>query len=638
MRRELKKVLSKNCLALQNSSGDLKAIYEIMFNNDGVFAEYTDGFRIHKKTYREVREQIEKAAGALHDKIGANHEYVALEMENCLEWIIAFWAILKSGNKPYLVNCRHPKALSDKNLKTLGIKYIVGKSESKLDAEYIDIKDLKDGKPVSDEFENEIALSTSATSLKDVICIYSGKELTAQILNVKHFIYEYPEIAEDCDGEIKILAFLPFYHVFGLIAVYLWFAFFGRTVVFLKDYASETILKTCRKHKVTHIFAVPLLWHTIENTLNKKVESMGENKVKKLNKGLRLCTSLQNIFPHFGMKLSQKIMSEVTDELFGQSVRFCISGGSYIRTSALELINGLGYNLHNGYGMSEIGITSVDLRIKPKEKNQNSIGKPFASVEYRIDSQGILWVKGSTICKKLIMEGVEHPLGEWFNTGDRMNQKDGTYFIVGRQGDVTIGENGENINPDTIEQHFYLPEAENFSVLGIKEDGKELVGMVVQVDKFISDAKTKELIQKIYSQNDKLPITLRVQKVWFTADSILPSQAIKVGRKSLLQSIENKTVRLSPCESFRAETTATDNEYSTLLLDTVLEVVAKNLSLEPKDININTHLLSELGATSMQYFSICSELAEKFNIQAEQGEELRYTVHEICKYIERRLR
>ena len=61
---------------------------------------------------------------------------------------------------------------------------------------------------------------------------------------------------------------------------------------------------------------------------------------------------------------------------------FCISGGSFLKESALQLFNGIGYPLHNGYGMSEIGIGSVELRDKPKYRNQGFIGRPFQNIEY----------------------------------------------------------------------------------------------------------------------------------------------------------------------------------------------------------------------------------------------------------------
>lgn len=636
MRKEFREILKRNGDALISSDKKFEDIYDVMFANGGVLAEYTDGFRIKKLTYGDVKLKIERASLALNKKAGAKGEYIALEMENCIEWIIAFWAILRSGNKPYLVNCRHPKSLSQKILSTLGVKYIVGKNKTFLDGEFIDICELDEEGVFEGCFENEIALSTSATSLKDVVCFYTGKELCSQILNVNDFIVKYPEIAEDYEGEIKNLAFLPFYHIFGLIAVYFWFCFYGCTIVFVKDYSADTILKTCRKHKVTHIFAVPLLWHTIEAEVIKKVTAKGEKKKKKFEKGLKFCTSLQNLFPNFGMKQSQKIMHEVTDELFGQSVRFCINGGSYIRSSALELINGLGYNLHNGYGMSEVGITSVELRCAPKFTNKGSIGNPFASVQYRIDEDGILHVKGTSICNHLMAEGKNAAFDEWFNTGDKVEYRDGSYYIVGRLGDVIIGENGENINPDVIEKQFCLPEAESFCVLGLNEGDKQIVGMVVQISAYMSDAKRNALVEKIYAINDSLPMTSRVGKFYFTTDAAAPANAVKVGRKYLLNGIDNGSIVISPFDSFR-KASADSSEYSTELLAAVREIVAKELGTDAGEIDIHAHVMLDLGATSMQYFSILSALAEKFSVKAGENEQFRYTVHEMCQYIERQI-
>jgi len=636
MRKELKHVLKCNSDALQSSSKNFEAIYNVMFENRGVMAEYTDGFRVKKITFAETKQRIERAAFALSKRIGVQGEYVALEMENCVEWIIAFWAILRSGNKPYLVNCRHPKALSQKMLSTLGIEYIVGKNKTQLDGKFVDICDLNEDGDLKCSFADEIALSTSATSLKDVICFYSGKEFCAQILNVNGFIEKYPEIAGDYDGEIKQLAFLPFYHVFGLIAVYFWFSFYGVAVVFMKDYSSDTILKTCRKHKVTHVFAVPLLWHTIETEVQKKVALKGEKKQKKFENGIKFCTKLQNIFPHIGIKLSQRIMHEVTDELFGQSIRFCINGGSYVRNSALELINGLGYNLHNGYGMSEIGITSVELRCGPKNTNRNAIGLPFSSVEYKIDDDGILHVKGNSVCHRLMIEGKEVPMGEWFNTGDKVEYRDGSYYIIGRLGDVIIGENGENINPDVIEKQFVLAEAENYCVLGLKDCDKETVSMVVQISRYMSDVKRNALAQKIYEINNSLPITSRVSRFYFTTDPIAPANAVKVGRKYLSGGIENGSICIFPFENYK-NAWVDNTEYSAELLNSVKEIVAFELGISAEDIDIHSHIMLDLGATSMQYFSILSALAENFSVKAGESDTFRYTVHEMCQYIERQI-
>ena len=637
MNARIKNILKSCTAALEASEKDFKALYEISFNNIGNIAEDSDGFRTRTYTYGEVRERIEEVSCALYQKIGASHGYVALEMENSVDWIVAFWAILRSGNKPYLVNCRHPKALADSALKTLGIRYILSSSQGALNGEYIEFSTLKTEQRFAGDFENEIALSTSATSLKEVICFYTGAQLCAQISNVKYFVKQYPEITYSASGTVKNLAFLPFYHIFGLIAVYFWFTFFGQTIVFLKDYATDTILKTCKKHQVTHIFAVPLLWHSIENAIWKKAAKGGEKKLKKLNKGLKFCTALQNIFPHFGMKAAQGIMHEITDELFGRSVSFCINGGSYIRNSALQLLNGIGYNLHNGYGMSEIGISSVELRTRPKHKNLNSIGKPFASVDYKINEDGILTVKGSSICTKMLIDGEAQNMDEYFVTGDTMEtDADGYYYIHGRVGDMIIGENGENINPDVLEQNFRLPGANNFCVLGLEENGKKIVAMVVELSKYMSGARRNALLDKILETNNTLPITSRVQKLYCTTDALCSAGAVKVSRKYLLRAIENGTVVLS---DFKKTEVADTEEivYSDALLQTVKRIVAQALDLDENTLDIHANIMLDYGADSMQYFSILTALANEFSITSPEKSEFYYTVHEFCQYIERHI-
>ena len=110
---------------LESSDKDLQSIFRIMFRlQDHILCETNNGFRIQTYTYGQIYERICSAANALYAKLGATHSYIALEMENSPDWIVAFWAILKSGNKPYLVNTRYPEHLSNSILKTLQVQYI----------------------------------------------------------------------------------------------------------------------------------------------------------------------------------------------------------------------------------------------------------------------------------------------------------------------------------------------------------------------------------------------------------------------------------------------------------------------------------------------------------------------------------
>lgn len=639
MNKNLKEYIRYNEAALKNSSKDFKSIFEIMFRkSDNVLCESNDGFRIKKQTYGEIRNMINTAAGALYKKIGASGSYVALELDNSAEWIIAFWAILMSGNKPYLVNMRYPASLSNSILKTLGIRYTVCDKASGLDTEAIDVSSLLNNADAcpDDIFQNEIAFSSSATSMNEVVCFYSGYEVAEEILNFKSIIKQGPRITKHYKGSLKQLAFLPFYHVFGLFAVYFWFTFFGRTLVFLRDYSADTILKTCRRHEVTHIFAVPMLWHTIEKQVLSAVKEKGEKKQKKFNTGLKLMTKLQNVCPSLGAEVAKRMMSEVTDQLFGKSVMFCISGGSYLRESAIQMMNGIGYCLHNGYGMSEVGITSVELRKKPKYRNLNSIGKPFDSVEYKIDENGILHIKGSSLCRQKLINGEMTAIDGWFDTGDKMCEKDGHYYIMGRQGDVVIGENGENINPDTVEQNFNIADAISLCVLGLKEDNGEELSIVVQINPYLTGKQLDTIRNEIYSVNDTLPKTTAIKRFYFTYDALCPPTAIKVGRKQLIKKIESGEVKLTAFSDMTAA--SHQDDVDSALMIKIKEIIASKLGIDKADIASDGHIFFDLGATSIQYFSILTALSEEFSIESyDDTEKYRYTPREICEYIERHL-
>ena len=640
IKKELREYIKSHTDALKASNMDLKSVYEIMFMENGlIMCESQVGYRIRRWSYAEMKTYCDRCAALLYSKIGATHSYVALEMENCVEWIMAYWAILKSGNKPYLVNCRHPHELSEGILKTLDIDIIIGMNKTGLTGTFVDFRAVADEAMAGevscscpdDVFENEFCLSTSATSLHQSICFYTGKEISKQILDAEAIVEESPRMASMYHGSIKQLAFLPFYHIFGLFAVYFWFAFFGRTFVFLKNYAPDTITRTIRRHEVTHIFAVPLLWHTVEDKIMKEIRRQPPKKQKAFYTGLKLCTALQNISPYIACDLSKKIMGEVTDQVFGPSVRFLISGGSYIRQSTLDLFNGIGYPLHNGYGMSEVGITSVELRKRPKDRNQNSVGHPLESIEYSISPSGTLLIKGTSISSKIMIDGVVQERGEWFDTMDMAELKDGYCFIKGRAKDTIIGADGENINPDLVEQMIKIDGVNEFSCFGEKDDrGNESLALVIRVGNDMKMSETDAIYREVMKINESIQGSFKIKKFYFTLDPLMASTAIKVSRQYLLRGIENGDIKLIPMKDFVPRDKETVSVCNEQILKAVIKIVADVLDIEESKIKQESNIVTDLGATSLQFFAIMAKISEEFAVETYSCN----TIGELGKYIE----
>ncbi|MDR3318535.1 MAG: AMP-binding protein, partial [Clostridiales bacterium] len=478
----------------------MRAIFDVIRTfGDNVFFEQLKGGALVKTTYAEFEKKTAAAAAGLQAviKVPAG-AFVGLEMDNSPEWVIGFWAILQAGYKPVLLNTRLPLPLVDEIIaETKAAAVLTDKPKRAID---IDINALPAdaGEAFRAGWEDCFALSTSGTSGRPKIYLYNGASMSEQISNSKYVLKENPTIKTYYKGQIKLLAFLPFYHIFGLIATLMWFSFFGRTFVFLNDMRPETIQYACRRHGVTHVFAIPAVFNGVAMHVRREARRDGEKSVEKLERALNLSIKLQSAFPWLGKRIASKIMfSEVRRRILGDSVKFCISGGGYIRDDALKVFNGLGYSLYNGYGMTEIGIASVELRLSAKKRLLGSIGKPFPSIEYGLSKEGVLSVKGGSIFYARLIDGeiAERSRDAWFETQDILerDRESGYYYIKGRKDDIIIADNGENIIPDLIEKRFELAYAKSYSVIGMRKDEKAEVILIVYPDPKASATQVDEM-------------------------------------------------------------------------------------------------------------------------------------------------
>ncbi|MCR5462125.1 MAG: AMP-binding protein, partial [bacterium] len=525
----VRKIVNTRVNALTNSKMDLEAIYNVMFmEKKYIFAESNNGYKITKHTYSDVDKKIKDVAYSINQKYpDLKDTYIGISIDTSIEWIYVFWGIILSNNKPFLINLRHPKELTNAIIDDLEIKYVIG-SNLGYNATLINLNELDLEHPTDYKFifSNELCLSTSATTLKRKVVFFTGLELSNQILNVKYVLQNNKEVKKHYKNSLKQLVFLPLYHIFGLIAVYVWFCFFGRTLVFLKDYSSNTILNTIKMHKVTHIFAVPLFWQSIEKEILKEVSKKSEKTQKKFYDGMNKTLKLQQKFPSLGLKLSKKGMKEITDKLFGRQVVFTITGGSYIKDSTLRLINALGYPLYNGYGMSEIGITSVELG-GITDRLKNSIGKPMPSVEYKIIDD-ILYVKGKSISHKIMVNKEITVIDEYYKTNDIVKvDEDGRYYILGRLDDLYISNNGENVSPDEIEKLLNIENINNYSVLDIKGN----LSLVIEIKKYLTNSQKEAINNSVIENVNKLDNSFKPTKIYYAFDPLMSEVQIKVSRK-----------------------------------------------------------------------------------------------------------
>ncbi len=631
--------------SLNNASQTLESLFFITHDQqDRIFCEYNDNFIIKNFTYSDFSIYAKKFAQyLLNNNIrDYKHEFVGLMMDNSLNWVALFWSLLMVGCKPFLLNKKMPIEMLKEMVKTMNIRLVISDSVGKKDFDKVlfinnenkPLPEITSLEPINEfDWEDEIALSTTATTLSYKICVYKGKDLFAQVSNAKGIIAKSKMIKEHYNGRLKVLAFLPFYHIFGLIAAYFWFSLFGRTFIFLKDYSSDTILKTCQRHKVTHIFGVPLLWDSIAREIKKEINQLDDKEKKKSENGLSFTYHLQNVFPHFGRHKCRKLVAKVQNKLFGDSVIFCISGGGPVTNETLYLINAIGYPLYNGYGSTEIGIASVELRSRPKYRLLGTIGKPFDTVRYKIEGDELL-VKGTSICSKIIYRDGKEELVDkdnWHHTNDIVSiDKHGYYYLRGRKDDVCIGKNGEKINPDEIEKIILLTSAVRYCFTTYENK----LSMIIQLSRSNYTIKAKTIIDEV---NKSLVILQKsgyqIEQVLYTFDDIASKEAIKVSRKVLDYLISSNRIKLMNFSDFAKSVENDSENINAEVLARITKVFGEVLNKDPSTIDSNANFFFDLGGTSLDYMTLLMKLEQEFEMSISLEDEGCSTVNGFYRYI-----
>lgn len=626
-------IAKANCKRLAESNRTFEDVFNVLFSQKGIVAE--QGNEIY--SFEEARNEVSLTAGAINKLTdGQTDTFIALDCPNCYEWIVLFWAIMKSGNKPLLVNARQPDSSTVSILNTMNVSLVLRlnteKDHGRKVLTYSEIKKNRCALPDGIGFGNAMALSTSGTTLNEKICVYSGEEIVAQILNSDQLTERNRTFGASYKGKAKILAVLPLYHIFGLEASSLWYTFFGATLVFPEQISASVVTETVREHKVTHIFAVPMLWSGIEKSLLRQLNEQGDKTVNKFNKAKKLSVKLQNISPALGIAFARIAFKKIRRRTFGDSVRFCITGGSHVSAETLETLSAIGYPLYNGYGMTEIGIASVDFSPKPKDRIPVTIGTPFSSAEFAVSPEGSLLVKGSSVCKRIIINGKETLFDAWFDTDDLVKKDEkGKYTICGRRSELIINESGENLNPHLAQEMLSIPLARDFAVIG--DEKNENPVLVVQYSDTASDDEKSALADQVSKALATLPTVYSVKETLYTVDAIMDKNDIKISRAKLRARINDGSIRTST--SIFQNSTEDEGE-ETEIKKALRSMFAFYLGKKEEEIPSRAHFMNELGGTSLDYMSVICEAEREFGVKLkfEADDSFGYSLNDLARKIE----
>jgi len=350
----------------------------------------------------------------------------------------------------------------------------------------------------------------------------------------------------------KLLSVLPLHHTLEFSAGFLMPLMHGASIDYLEELEADSLARALQDEGVTGMVGVPALWQLLERKIYKNVSDAGVLVEKAFDSIIELNRSLRDKLP-WDIGAGKLLFFPVHRKLGGR-MRLLISGGSALPPDTLKAFRGLGFNLYEGYGMTE---SSPVLTVtRPGDKQvAGSVGRSLPGIDVRIDQPDASGI-GEIIAKgpNVMVGYFENPEATaqtlrngWLHTGDlgRIDEE-GNVFIVGRKKEMILGASGENVYPDELEEIYrdskYVKE---LSVVGLPlagDTGLETVAALI-VPEYDQNGMSREDVREQVREHVKkiskgLALYKRV-KILHLWDHDLPKTASrKVRRRDVVKELQ----------------------------------------------------------------------------------------------------
>ncbi|MEP7089214.1 MAG: long-chain-fatty-acid--CoA ligase [Nocardioidaceae bacterium] len=455
-------------------------------------------------TYKQLREQVSKAAEGLR-RLGVQPgDRVALVLPNCPQHVVAFYAVLRLGaivvehnplytreEMSFQLEDHHPRAIIAWDRVAPMVKGIA----EEIGTETVLAVDLSAALPLKKRFALRLPLPKARRARVEMTRPAPGapgwEQLVANspALRVDHArphswdvaLLQYtggttgrPKAAMLThrnllanaaqgrawmpglvDGQEVIYAVLPLFHAYGLTLCLTFAVSIGATLVLLPRFDVDMVLDAMRRRPATFLPGVPPIYERLAKAARER-----------------------------GVDLT--------------SIRYAISGAMPLPRSTADLWESVtGGILVEGYGMTETSPVALGNPAGPSRRI-GAVGVPFPSTEVRVVDRedhtrvlahgepgelllrgpqvfGGYWERPEETAKVLVEDG-------WLRTGDVVvMDEDGFFTIVDRIKELII-TGGFNVYPSEVEEALrHVPAIADAAVVGLPahDGGEEVVAAVV---------------------------------------------------------------------------------------------------------------------------------------------------------------
>jgi long-chain acyl-CoA synthetase len=417
---------------------------------DGEFIAFDDGYRTWSYTYAQVAAAAHAFAARLRAQGIGKGRAVAVWGENRAEWIVALWGCLLEGVVLVPIDYRASAEFLARVATIVDARAIlVGDA---VDRERVTaqvpvwalaemrpgdsdpVRPKADATAITADDTAEIIFTSGATSDPKGVVI-THRNILANIVPIEREMAKYKKYARPF-LPIRFLDLLPLSHMFGQAMATFIPPMLPGTVVFMRSYAPEDIVREIHERRISVLVCVPKMLEVLRDHVLRVAPEAANAPVEKTH-WIKRWWIFRRIHRMFGFKFWAMVV------------------GAAPLDPELEAFWGrLGFLVVQGYGLTETApIVTLN---HPLQAARGAVGKPIPGVEVQIADDGEILVRGENVTRGYYNAPEETRAAfrdGWFHTGD-IGEFDGKgqLHIRGRKKEMIVTPEGLNVFPEDVEK------------------------------------------------------------------------------------------------------------------------------------------------------------------------------------------
>ena len=480
------------------------------YRGDSIYSKMYDGERYLPTTYTTFYKNTQAIARYLQlvEKLNKGDK-VAIMSENRPEWMMMYFGVVyngviavpcdamlspeevktiikSSGTEIMGVSLSiYEKLIKDKEIISLIKNWIIFDDNSSIKdkSNTISFKEILKQAVNPDFVKNELKRSEVAS-----LIFTSGTTGTPKAVMLSHgnFMHQANNLWQSArltEHDI-ILSVLPLHHTFQFSIELTIFAI-GGSITYADSIKPNRLIDAVKTTEVTLMIGIPTLFGKILEGIHRNLSQL-KAPVKQIVQLLLKISELSYLITG-NHKTGEKLFAFLRKKAGLNTVGYMISGAGPLSQEVAKGYAVLGFNLANGYGLTEASpVVSVGDPLGPIDNK--SVGNAIGYVAWKIldpDFNGIgeICVKGESVMQGYYNDPEATAMAitndGWLKTGDMgyIGTKNGReyLYITGRYKNIIVTGGGKNVYPEKVEElinaHPYILES---IVIGVSTSDSDM--------------------------------------------------------------------------------------------------------------------------------------------------------------------